>query len=211
MPPDRYQSVIQALNRSTLSPPRLWMSEFGDLDQTGERQWYVAWAITERLFQMLEAGFQAALVWDAYDNHHDHDDAWTIYGLLRTGLRLFTPKPRFYALKQVYRFVRPGFQRFHIDQVDSQLKLLAFSSPDQSKLTLTGLNYSPEPVLLNIKNIPIPLRAQQARCYRTTSAENCICAAQVPFWQDNNYPLDGLTVEIAGRSIFTITNADQEA
>jgi hypothetical protein len=54
----------------------------------------------------------AFLTWDGYDNYHLHDTAWAQYGLLRTDTiqRSYTPRARFYAMKQFYRFVKPGFQ-----------------------------------------------------------------------------------------------------
>ncbi len=102
------------------------MTEYGDLEQSGEKEWYVGWWMTSRLFDQLENGFNGALVWDAYDNYHDHDETWTIYGLLRTGLRLYTPKKRYYASKQVFRYVLPGFERLEVSSVPSDFKGIGF-------------------------------------------------------------------------------------
>ena len=54
---------------------------------------------------------EAGIVWDAYDNFHGHDDFWGIWGLLRTARHRYTPKKRYYAARQVYRFVPSGSRR----------------------------------------------------------------------------------------------------
>ena len=109
--PALYGEVNAVLRASQHAGKPLWMIEFGDLDQSGEQEWYLAWVMVSRLFDQLEAGYRAALGWDAFDNYHDHNEFWTIYGLLRTGLHVYTPKKRYYAVKQIFRFVRPGFIR----------------------------------------------------------------------------------------------------
>ena len=115
IPSTRYAEVTSVVTRSAYPTCPLWMTEFGDLEQSGEREWYVAWVMFSRLLDQMEAGFSASLVWDAYDNYHDHDEHWTIYGLLRTGLRAYTPKIRYHAVKHIFRFVRPGFQRVALE------------------------------------------------------------------------------------------------
>ena len=102
-----------------------------------------------RLLDQMEAGFGAALVWDAYDNYHDHDEHWTIYGLIRTGLRAYTPKKRFHAIKHIFRFVRPGFQRVALECDSPGQRALAFLSPDRSHWAIVGMNTTLFPVRLN--------------------------------------------------------------
>jgi hypothetical protein len=45
-------------------------------------------------------------LWDAYDNYHDHDERWTIYGLLRYGQGIYTPKKRYFGAR-MYGFAAP--------------------------------------------------------------------------------------------------------
>ena len=142
VPKERNDELVSLVGDSPYRNRHLWMTEYGDLEQSGEREWWVAWEVTRRLFRQLEAGFNGAIVWDAYDTYHDHNEAWTIYGLLRTGLHVHTPKKRYYASKQVYRYVLPGFERIAVDCEIPELELLAFASPDRSQFTLVGLNDS---------------------------------------------------------------------
>ncbi len=205
---ERYAQVVNTVRASAYADVPLWMTEYGDLDQSGEREWYVAWAMTSRLLDQLTAGFSAALVWDAFDNYHDHDEAWTIYGLIRTGLRAYTPKKRYYAQKQVFRHVRPGFVRLAVTCEPRELRLLAFASPDRRQLTLVGMNTGCEPLRANIQLSGFPPELMEARAayHRTTESENCHCIGSIPM-RGGNWPFTGLDVDIPPACIFTITTS----
>ena len=161
--------------------------------------------MTSRLLDLLESGYHAALVWDAYDNYHDHDEHWTIYGLLRSGLRAYTPKKRYYATKQVFRFVKPGFQRLHVETAHPDLRMLAFANLDCTQLALVGMNLCSQPLNLNItlEDFPEVVFHGKADYYRTTETENCHRIAQIPV-RGGNWPFNGIDVIIPGDSIFTL-------
>jgi hypothetical protein len=204
---DAYLSVTSAVRNSSYQGRHLWISEFGDLDQTGEREWYVAWTLASRLMDHLAAGFNASLAWDAFDNFHEHDQSWTIYGLLRFGLRTFTPKKRFYALKQVFRFVLPGFERVEAVSDNPDLRVLAFADPERSEMTIVGMNLSAaRTYYLNIDSPTIPesLRAAKVDYYRTSEQENCALVEHVAV-RGTNEPFCGISVQVPPDSIFTLT------
>lgn len=203
-----YRKVAEFAGSSGSGMPRVWMTEYGDLDETGEREWYVAWVSTRRLLTFLSAGFQGALVWDAYDNYHDHDEAWTLYGLLRMGRNVYTPKKRYYAAKQVYRFVPPGYARVDTAcESASPLKCLSFTNSKSDEVTIVGLNESLEAVLTDIElvNFDPTLEQRFVSYYRTSETDNCAHVGSVPV-RTRNYPLDHICVEIPPKSIFTITS-----
>ena len=115
---------------------RCWMTEFGDLDQDASREDRIAWVCMERLFRLLTDGMHGAMLWDAFDNYHDHDDAWTTFGLLQNAWDLYIPKKRYFALKHLFRYVRPGFRR-----------IAAYASlPEIPVLAFQGRTPSPSPV-----------------------------------------------------------------
>jgi O-glycosyl hydrolase len=203
--PETYRSVTDVVKNSPYRDRHLWMGEYGDLEQTGEREWYVAWAMTQRLFDHLQAGFSASLVWDAYDNYHDHDESWTIYGLLRSGLRTYTPKKRYYASRQVFRFVPPGWVRIDAHADYPSVRLLAFASPDFSQATLVGMNCSEHPFLMNavlegFTNLP---KTGKVTYTRTSEHENCHTIANIPL--QGSYPFTGIDALLPPGSIFTLT------
>jgi len=205
IPRDQYQEVLDLLKDTSYTNCRLWMTEFGDLEQSGEKEWYVGWWMTSRLFDQLENGFNGALVWDAYDNYHDHDEAWTIYGLLRTGLRLYTPKKRYYASKQVFRYVLPGFERLEVSSVPSDLRVLAFANTKRTQFTLVGMNNSYKSYHLNVTlgGFQDNVIAGKVAYFRTSENENCYRIGEIPV-RGANYPFTGIDAQVSPDSIFTL-------
>lgn len=205
IPRDQYQGVLDLLKDTSYANCRLWMTEYGDLEQSGEKEWYVGWWMTSRLFDQLENGFNGALVWDAYDNYHDHDEAWTIYGLLRTGLRLYTPKKRYYASKQVFRYVLPGFERLEVDSVPSDLRVLAFANTKRTQFTLVGMNNSYRSYYLNVilGGFQDNVIAGKVAYFRTSETENCYRIGEIPV-RGANYPFTGIDAQVSPDSIFTL-------
>jgi hypothetical protein len=205
IPRDQYQEVLDLLKDTSYTNCRLWMTEFGDLEQSGEKEWYVGWWMTSRLFDQLENGFNGALVWDAYDNYHDHDEAWTIYGLLRTGLRLYTPKKRYYASKQVFRYVLPGFERLEVSSVPSDLRVLAFANTKRTQFTLVGMNNSYRSYYLNVTlgGFQDNVIAGKVAYFRTSENENCYRIGEIPV-RGANYPFTGIDAQVSPDSIFTL-------
>jgi len=203
--PAQFADVCEAA--AVFPNAHLWMGEYGDLDQTGEKEWWVAWRMTSRLLDMLENGYRAALVWDAYDNYHDHDEHWTIYGLLRTGLRAYTPKKRYHAQKQVFRSVRPGFQRIATAPDSSEVRALAFASPDRTQVAVVGMNTGVRPVNLNLvlEGFSPAMMGGKVVYYRTSESENCHRIAEIPV-RGGNWPFTGIDLIASGESIFTVTN-----
>ena len=86
--------LAQALAMSPHRGVGLWMTEYGDLDQTGLVEWGVAWRSTRRLMKFVADGFSAGIAWDAFDNLHEHDGVWALYGLLETDRDDLDPQPQ---------------------------------------------------------------------------------------------------------------------
>lgn len=203
--PQQFDEVLTVAR--TFPEARMWMTEFGDLDQSGEKEWYVAWRMASRLFDLLKAGFSGALVWDAYDNYHDHDEAWTIYGLLRTGLRVHTPKKRYHAVKHVFRFVPPGWRRVEATSEALGLRTLAFANDARDQVTLVGMNTTHEPLYLNawLDGFTESLTQGSVAHYRTSEGENCHRIGSAPV-RGPNWPFNGIDAFVPPYSIVTLTS-----
>ena len=180
---------------------RYWLTEFGDLDQSGEREWEVATACVRRLLRGLADGVQAATIWDAYDNWHLHDRSWTIYGLLRTGNNLYTPKKRYHALRHVYRFAPPGSVRLGLAADGAALPLVAFRSPDRH-LTIVGLNESAEPVELALDPGTNDHPGDALILFGTDPSRDCARLAEIAF--TGGAP----RFEIPAQCVFTVSSMD---
>jgi hypothetical protein len=204
---EEYHRVLEPVERSTYAEKPRWFGEFGDLDQSGEKEWFVAWAMLSRLLDHLEHGFGGSIAWDAFDNHHDHDGAWTIYGLLRAGLRVYTPKKRYHTLKHVYRFVPPGFMRVGATSDSREVRVLAFADPGRNEITVVGMNLSSSRTFhldIDSPQISPALRLRRAAVYRTDEHESCAHVGTIPV-RGAHTPFKGLDVLLPPDSIFTVT------
>ena len=206
---ETYREVVDVIQNSPYADTPIWLSEYGDLDQTGEKEWLISWISTRRLLDALEAGFTGTAAWDAFDNYHDHNEFWTIYGLIRTGLRAFTPKKRYYAAKQVYRYVRPGFQRIGVQSGAADLRLLGFANAEQTEVTLVGTNASASECYLNItlEGFDSSLLSGRVSYYRTSETEDCFEVGEKDV-SSVNYPYTGIDVRVPPRCIFTLTSVE---
>lgn len=212
-----YGKAFDLIQGSAFKNCHYWLTEYGDLDQTGEVEFGVAWRSTRRLLKRLNEGFSAGLAWDAFDNFHEHDRAWATYGLLKTDREKWTysPKRRYYAAKQVYRFVKPGFRRVELsgppkDESDvystwhaplKHLLLSAFASPDGQDFTIVGMSAIESGALLTIdlKGLAPEIGEKAVAYYRTSRNEDCVKVSEMKI---ENGSLRAIVPE---NSIFTLT------
>ena len=203
--------VAQAVDYVSAHAPhsRYWMTEFGDLDQNSAKEEQLALTCLRRLFRQLQSGANGALFWDAFDNHHDHDNCFTAYGLMTSGMEVYTPKKRYYALKHIFRYVRPGFQRIAVSSDHPDLELVAFCNPDSDEITVVGINPTNDGVYLDL-NLGwfAPgdgLKYLQFEAYRTCAHECCAKVTQ-PIIKLRNPAGKGFEFTALPHSIFTVTN-----
>ena len=186
---------------------RCWMGEFGVLDQSNGREDYIAWQSTEILFRLLEDGMNGAIYWDAYDNHHDHDDSWTTFGLLKNTWNACIPKKPYYALKHIFRYVRPGAVRIGVSYSSREIPTLAFEDSNNGQLTVIGMNPSNESVYIGLRlDKKYTSDCRQFRVFRTCGFENCADVTEpiVKFSNRTGTDIDFIALP---HSIFTVTNA----
>ena len=217
--PDKidFKGFIKKLENTPFSKCPYWLTEYGDLDQTGEVEYGVAWRSTRRLLKCLNNGVSAGLAWDAFDNLHEHDGAWATYGLLKTDQQSwnYSEKSRYFSAKQVYRFVRPGFQRVELkgekqDPKDvyatwhNPLKHFLFSafvSPDGDDFTIVGMSTIEDDVKLHVDLSGLSAQGlkKTVYVYRTAKTENCVKTG------DGKIESNSISVMVKENSIFTIT------
>ncbi len=203
----RMADAVDLVRRSRWKDVKVWMTEYGDLEQTGEREWPVAWDIFRRLLDAIDDGYTAALNWDAFDNWHDHDMSWSIYGLIRRGIRTDTPKKRYWAVRHVYRFVRPGWTRLTVDAELPGVRAVAFLAPGGKDLTVAGMNDTGRDLALNItaeSGKELDRLPATAALYRTTADDDGVRTGRAPL-RSGTWPRSGLDVVVPADSIFTAT------
>ena len=197
-----------AYQKETAPQAHFWMTEFGDLSQIPQQEDSIAWRIFQRLCRLLQDGMQGALVWDAFDNYHDHDQQWTCYGILHTGLSLYNPKKRYYALKHVFRYVRPGFVRIGAMCSAPEIPVLAFSDTTGQQLTLVGCNPTNEGIFLDFDLQLSGSAVAQYHAfdvYRTAAYEDCARVSTHTIRLDNR-DCSGMHFTALPHSIFAVTN-----
>ena len=168
-----------------------WMTEYGDLDQTFEIEYEFAWRSTRRLMKSLSNGFSANVAWDAFDNFHAHDTIWAEYGLLKTDTVNWTyaPRKRYYAAKQVYKFVLPGWKmvettapkptKFDVykqwHDPFRNINILAFVSPDGNDYTVLIMNAieSDIDMSINLNDIGTSSLSKTLHHFVTDKTDNC--------------------------------------
>jgi hypothetical protein len=190
---EREQAMVrQMMDTYGFKNRSLWLTEYGDLDQTQEIEFEIGWRMNKRLLTALNNNISGAMVWDAFDNFHKHDTAFALYGLLKTDTINWTykPKERYYAAKQIFKYVLPGFQRIAVETPDDKpmhiynewlytlrnMPLAAFTSTDQKQLTVTGMNGTEKEVKLNIRlsGFTQNINGMHLNYYRTSEKEHCI-------------------------------------
>lgn len=207
--------IRKAVDQSTYRGTSLWLTEYGDLDQTDGIEFTFAWLSTRRLLYFLNDGGNAGIAWDAFDNYHVHDEAWAKYGLLHTDQSgwTYTPKRRYFAAKQVYRFVRPGFWRVKSEapaprpdfvfaewtNLGRHVQTAAFVSEDHRQFTLVGMNNLEGKTELVFRLNGLNPNIRSLRLFCTTREEDCRDCGEVPV-QDGR-----VKIELPERTIFTLT------
>jgi O-glycosyl hydrolase len=190
----------------------VWMGEFGTLDQGATDDIAKVIYVADILFRSLLNNVEAAMTWDAFDNYHWHDKEWTRYGVFNVsppknspGMYVggsYKPKLRYYGLKQVYKYVKPGFVR--CDAIGGPIPVVtAFRSSDKTKVTIVGYNDSGSSKTVDIKlnSFKPALAGTNLTVYRTSAFENCKNVGIVTLSSN----LD-CSVTVPDKCIFTITN-----
>lgn len=201
-----FSSVIDQIKTSSYPQPNLWVTEysstmFGNLD--GGQQVPDEWAFTKdmmnNLFSFLSTGTSAALVWDAYDNYHDHAQSYTRWGLLDT-TNGYAPKKRYYGTKQLFKFVPAGSVRIQANASLNGVSTLAFVNDATGTLTIVGMNTNSSAQTLTGSLVNVTTPASLA-LYQTTSTQNTAAAGSVPVSGGS------FSVTVPADSIFTLTGA----
>jgi len=168
---------------------------------------YIAWQSTETLFRLLGDGMNGAIYWDAYDNYHDHDDSWTAFGLLKNTWCAYMPKRPYYALKHIFRYVKPGMVRIGASCSLREIPVLAFEDINNGQLTVAGMNPSNEAVYMGLTlGDKYASEYRQFRVLRTCGFDNCADVTEPTAKLAHRTGTD-IDFTAPPHSIFTVTNA----
>ena len=202
-----YIDVDSALKHSPYPNSSFWMTEWNawrdglDDGKIGVYDYNFSRECTVHLLALLNHNATAAIEWEAYDSYYEHHapslfSYWGMLGYDRKSNK-YIPRKHFYALQQLYGFVKPGAYRIGLSKPDSGLVAIAFQDSLQG-MSLIGINNLDHPLSLTVslKNLA---GIEHLEMYHTSATDN--------MQKDANVRLSGhqFQILIPANCIFTLT------
>jgi glucuronoarabinoxylan endo-1,4-beta-xylanase len=145
---------------------RLWMTEYSNDGGSNEGTWIEALRASEHVHNALIYGnVTAYLAFELYQ--------WPLPVIKSDGIKT----PRFYTLKQYFKYVRPGAVRIMAQSDDSDLLSSAFLNSQDETLTVVVINRGTvsKTAAFSMKNFP---RIANVSVIRTSANENAESVGQ---------------------------------
>jgi O-glycosyl hydrolase len=91
----------------------------------------------------------------------------------------YTPRAHYYVFKQLFKFVKPGFQRIDISTKLEKMTISAFYDTVSGTMVITGKNDSSRAQKMDciLKDI---IKASSLKYYYSDAAHNFACGSDVP-------------------------------
>ena len=199
---------VERVKSSKYSRVPVWLTEYGDLndeDKTFENQWKnFSLAANRRALTALNQGADAIFFFDAFDDYEECAKRLCFYGLFRSASHIYSPKKSYYATRQLYHFVRPGWRRIAVTTEASGLTLSAFQGPLPGALVVVGVKEG-GPSRLRVdfpQTDPTPMSWD---LYETTRELNCQKVMTV-------LARDGQAeIELPAEAVFTLVGSPGKA
>jgi hypothetical protein len=97
--------------------------------------------------QHLNTGVTGIQLWEGYDSQYHHPNrrlTWSFWGIFgvndTTQPAVYSKRPHYYVFQQLYKFVKPGFQRIDLSTSLTNLTVSAFVNPVNGDIIITGKN-----------------------------------------------------------------------
>jgi len=179
----------------------VWLTEYGDLndrDKTFENQWKnFSLAANRRALTALNQGASAIFYFDAFDDYEECAKRLCYYGLFRSASHVYSPKKSYYATRQLYHFVRPGWWRIGVTTDATGLTMSAFRCPSADFMVIVGVKEGGP----NHFRIELPQTASGPaswELFETTRELDCQKVKTVPV-------REGLAeIDLPGEAVFTL-------
>jgi O-glycosyl hydrolase len=193
---------VERVQHSQFPNTRVWLTEYGDLndrDKSFDSEWNnQSLKATERVLRALNQGAQAAFFWDAFDNFEMCELRPSFYGLLRNDNHQYSPKKRYYAARQLFRFVRPGSVRISATSADPDLMVSAFRNDSSGSITLVGIKRGDGTKQIQISLGDNPQVPATWELYQTTRTLNCAPGGTLTTIENT------VRLELPNETIFTL-------
>ncbi|HTF20962.1 MAG TPA: CehA/McbA family metallohydrolase, partial [Chryseolinea sp.] len=203
-----HQGFTDFVQRSPYPNTSYWVTEWNawcqgcDEGILGEYNYSFASKAVNHLLDLLQHGARAALAWEGYDSYYEHHapSLFSYWGMLayHPDTKLYTPRPNFYAIQHVSRFVKPGAKRIFTSSMGDTVRTVAFYDSATQRLTLVGVNSTPRPVNLNVMLAGLPVFGN-LELYVTDETHNVSKAALI------SVVGKAFATQIPASAIFTVT------
>jgi O-glycosyl hydrolase len=121
----------------------VWLTEYGDLSDLNrslENQWkQFSLAANRRALTALNQGASALFYFDAFDDYEECAKRLCYYGLFRSASHIYSAKKSYFATRQLYHFVRPGWRRIGVKTDAPGLTVSAFRGASAASLVIVGV------------------------------------------------------------------------
>jgi len=134
---------VERVKASKYPQTPVWLTEYGDLsdeNKTFANQWKMfSLAANRRALTALNQGASALFYFDAFDDYEECMKRLCYYGLFTSASQVYSVKKSYYAVRQLYHFVRPGWQRIAVSTEAPGLTVSAFQGPAPDALVVVGV------------------------------------------------------------------------
>ena len=199
---------VERVKASKYSQVPVWLTEYGDLsdeDKTFENQWKsFSLASNRRALTALNQGASALFFFDAFDDYEECARRLCYYGLFRSASHVYSPKKSYYATRQLYHFVRPGWRRIEATSEAPGLTVSAFQGPSADSLAIVGVKGG-GPSRFRIEIPAAGAGVTTWDLYETTRELDCQKVMTVPV-------RDGIAeIELPAEAVFTLVAKSSKA
>ena len=132
------------------------------------------------ILQHLNAGVTGIQIWEAYDSQYHHPNrylTWSMWGVFGVNdinhPDVYTKRPHYYVLKQLFNFVKPGFKRIDSSTSLSVMTISAFYDPVSKILVITGVNDSSSSQTMDCELLSLPA-VSTLKYYYTDASHNFV-------------------------------------
>ena len=132
------------------------------------------------ILQHLNAGVTGIQIWEAYDSQYHHPNrylTWSMWGVFGVNdinhPDVYTKRPHYYVLKQLFNFVKPGFKRIGISTSLSVMTISAFYDPVSKTFVITGVNDSSSAQTMDCELLNLPA-VSTLKYYYTDASHNFV-------------------------------------
>ncbi|HVN81048.1 MAG TPA: hypothetical protein VMW38_18815 [Terriglobia bacterium] len=157
------------------------------------------------ILQHLNIGVTGIQVWEGYDSQYHHPNrslTWSMWGIFGVNdinhPDVYTRRPHYYVLKQLFNFVKPGFKRIDVSTSLTETTISAFYDENTRLIVITGMNESgnAQTIECRLQNLPA---VSTLRYYFTDASHN--------FEQGPDMPIvkQSFSKSIPAKCVFTFT------